>query len=296
MNFKFIEPMFAAPLPTKKPLVIRPKQFVAEEKYDGHRLVVSIQAGVIRAWSRNGLPRVLPFQLERMRDYLPNGVYDGELFIPGKRSYGVTELVNGPELEYTIFDLIEYEGNSTILFSYKNRRNILEAIFKEYIKDLQTVKLSTVYPIDSLEDAMKLADQMWAVDKEGLILKNLEMPYEPGKRPKNTWIKLKDLKSAILKVVGFEGSRGKINNRGPYAMIVLEDSEGNRTTVKTRNDEECRKLEREASSMNQEFTLGPKIHPAIGRGVWIEYQERTFPDNNYRHPRFDRWATEEDMK
>jgi ATP-dependent DNA ligase len=106
--------------------------------------------------------------------------------------------------------------------------------------------------------------------------------YRPGKRDKS-WIKIKKLRSAVLTVTGFQPSKGQIINRGPFATVVLKDEQGNVTTVKTRNDAEIAKLEAQA--------VAGAAHPAIGRKLRIEFQERTV-DGSYRHPRWDRWENE----
>jgi hypothetical protein len=86
--------------------------------------------------------------------------------------------------------------------------------------------------------------------------------------------------------MGFTQSRGKIIDRGPYAAVLLRDAAGNETTVKTLNDVELDRFEQEWPS-----TAGVEHHPAVGRKLRIEYQERT-PDGSYRHPRWDRWEDE----
>jgi ATP-dependent DNA ligase len=142
-----------------------------------------------------------------------------------------------------------------------------------------------------------LRDEVWASDGEGLILKRCSAPYQIGKRSKD-FIKIKALRSEIMTVIGFVPSHGLINNRGLYATIVVQDSDGIVTTVKTRNDLECRLLEREGPQIlewRETRYMGKPMkmiinHPAIGRKLRIEYQEKTFPDNNYRHPRFDHWV------
>lgn len=286
----FIEPMFAASMPKK--LIITPDQYAMEEKYDGHRLIVEVAQNGIFAWSRNGLARALPAHLTITLSEFPVGIYDGELFVPGHRSYGVTEIVNGPNLVYTVFDLLRFKNSSMELYSYDTRREFLSTIFDEMIGDPKfPIKKAQSLHVHNMVQVQKILEKIWARDGEGLILKRRDLPYLPGKRPKDSWIKIKQLRSAVLTVVGFVQSRGQINNRGPYAMVLLRDDAGNETAVKTKNDAECRKFEQEAP-VQGEFTLGdgPK-HPAIGRRLRCEYQERT-PDGSYRHIRWDRWENE----
>ena len=119
---------------------------------------------------------------------------------------------------------------------------------------------------------MELAEKVWSAQGEGLILKEVSAPYIVGKRSK-TWLKIKELRSAVLQITGYnEGTMGK------HSIIVLEDEEGNETTVKWKNFKELAKIEAD-----------PQAY--IGRKVRIDFQCRT-PDGSYRHPRWDRWENE----
>lgn len=285
----FISPMLAASMP-KTPLDIRPGLYVAETKFDGHRLVVEVSqldkdTPIVQAWSRHGLPRLLPAHIVKALTVFPVGIYDGELNVPGKRSYGVTELVNGPNLVYTVFDVLELFGVSTMAETQDRRRAYLEEIFsRDHISPYSAaVDLAKQYEIASRGDVDTLLRAIWDEDGEGLILKRRLARYVPGKRPKDAWIKMKDLKSAVLTVIGFQPSKGEIQNRGPYATVVLQDDAGFTTTVKTLNDKELDRFNAAAGTAI--------VHPAIGRKLRIEYQEKT-PDGSYRHPRWDRWETE----
>jgi ATP-dependent DNA ligase len=308
----FITPMFAAPMPDKR-VDLKTGEWLAEEKIDGHRLVVEVTSNGPVAWSRNGLTRALPPHLVNALSELPQGIYDGELHVPGQRSYGVTEITNGPDLCYTIFDILRFgPADLTGFAPYSQRREILDSLV--WKRTSSPIRQGWSIPIyDETQLAEILAD-VWKHDGEGLILKNKNSIYVPGKRPKNTWIKLKQVQQKQMTIVGFVPSRGEKVFRGNYAMTVLRDQEGKHTVVKTLNDAECRLLEKLAlpgdlhwdevrlpenkkvkfhnGTNVLKFTLGNDNyypHVAVGRKIWIEYQERT-PEGSYRHPRWDRWV------
>lgn len=283
LNPAFISPMLASPMPSD--LQITPDRYVAEEKYDGHRLIVRVGGAVqhdlfatgnaVRAWSRDGLSRVLPRHILDSLAQLPVCVLDGELLVPGKRSYGVTELANANELVYVAFDILEALGEPTRALAYKHRRLILENIFGHpSLSDLAAVQLSWSKPIESLVDIQQLCADVWNRDGEGLILKDCNSLYLPGKRPKNVWIKIKQLQSAVLTITGYE-----YGLLGPYAKVTLEDETGIKLTVKIRNN-----------AIRNQCAANPGSY--IGRQLRIEYQERT-PDGSYRHPRWDSLVEEE---
>jgi len=262
----FIKPMLASPLPAN----FQPgPSFVAEEKYDGHRLILEVQGSNVRAWSRDELPRVLPQHVRSDAARLPNGVYDGELISLEKtKSYGVTELSQADKLCFVVFDILEVAGRSTRDQSYIDRRSLILAAFENLIA-LTGVTYAASTPVATMEHINTLAKRVWARGGEGLIIKDVQAVYVPGKRSKS-WLKIKQCHTAVLKVVGYAAGR-----LGPFSTVVLEDGQGNKTTVKTLNTQE-----RE--------NLGRRPLHFVGKKLRIEYQERT-PDGSYRHPMWDRW-------
>lgn len=270
----FISPMLAAP---NERLHITPGLYVAEQKFDGHRLVVEITPSTITAWSRQGKERVLPSHIIKALAQLPRGIYDGELHVPGKKSFAVTEGAHESKRVFTIFDILELLGVSTMAQTYDSRRAYLEEMHRNDVF-CEHVNIGWSKPIDSEQTVTRLKNEVWSAGGEGLIIKRRASRYTIGKRPKQDWIKIKACASAVLTVVGFKPSEGTVQNRGPYAVVVLEDADGNMTTVKTKNDAECRRLE----------SISATPHPEIGRKLRIEFHERT-EDAGYREPRWDRW-------
>jgi bifunctional non-homologous end joining protein LigD len=132
---------------------------------------------------------------------------------------------------------------------------------------------------------MAYVKSLWDLGAEGVILKRRAARYLPGKRSPD-FVKVKKEQSALMTVVGFEKSRGEKIDRGPFATVVLEDARGNRTSVKTVDDDQLEAFSHEWA--DHLLTCKPGGHPAIGRKLWIEYQDWT-PKGGYRHPRWDRW-------
>lgn len=265
-------------------LEMQPGEFVAETKYDGERIEVLVDGGKsdlftskrITAWSRYGIERRLPTHLVQELSKLPVGYYDGELLVPGARSYGVKVIENAALLQYYIFD-IPYDNNS----SYAMRRNWLEGKAKEAGIG-KMVHVAESIPVNNWNEVVALREAKWAAGEEGLILKRVGSVYRLGKRSKD-WLKIKNLCHATMEVVGFIAGQSTKQNRGPFAMVRLRGDDGTEVTVKTRNDYELRRMEQAGRPDDN--------HPDIGRRLVILFQERT-PDGSYRHPRWDRWEDE----
>lgn len=269
----------------KQSLDLKAGIYVAEEKYDGHRLIVEVsnashdslfeEGKHVRAWGRYGIERILPKHVVEACQHLHYGTYDGELMIPGKRSYGVTEIINGPDLVYVVFDLLECLGEDTTDMTWDYRRQMLMLMWQrlELMQYDKALQLAPVLEVATMQDVRDACQKVWARDGEGLILKRRSAHYHVGKRPKDVFIKIKKLQTAILTVQGYVPGKN-----GPVATVALCDDEGNLTTVKT--------LDNKWLSM---LAADPQRY--IGRKLRIEFQERT-PDGNYRHPRWDRWEDE----
>lgn len=278
----FVSPALASPIKDNR---IVPSEWWIEEKFDGHRLIVTVGDNTgrslfeqdrvgVRAWSRDAKDRILPPHLREALRELPEGTYDGELLVPGQRSYGVTVVENAAELVYVVFDVLHLLGKDLTSLGmaarYVDRREMLERIFAD--RPETPVTLAETRGISSVDEIPRMAKRVWDRDGEGLILKRLSSIYQVGKRTKD-WLKVKQQRSAVLTIVGFTGG-----TMGPHSIIVLRDDEGNETTVKWKNLELLRQIEENPRSF-------------VGRKLRIEFQERT-PDGSYRHPRWDHLVEE----
>jgi bifunctional non-homologous end joining protein LigD len=292
MPIRFVEPMLALPLPAN----FKPTNHVAEEKFDGHRIQVWVMSDkTVEARSRNGLVRTLPPQLVQAFAKLPAGVYDGELIVAkAGRSYDVVNKARAKELRFVVFDVLHLMGETTLDIAYKHRRALLEPIFRNQRSPFVT--LADSIPVRNRKDLQVILKMIWRRDGEGVIIKDRDARYHPGKRT-TAFLKVKALKTAVLEVTGFKPSKGKKQNRGPFAIALLRDSKGNETSAKVLNDETLAELELVWREHVRKPAFGKKaraeqeVHPYVGRKLCIEYQERT-PSGSYRHVRWDRWEDE----
>lgn len=281
----FIAPMLAHP--PKEDFDFGPDLYVVEEKYDGIRIVADVAATggdlfggpAVTTYSRYGRIHVVPPRVREALAKLPSGIYDGEIYASGKRSYGTAALANAQDVVYVIFDVLELLGKPTVADTYEYRRSLLQTIFRsDRVAPGNGLELAWAKRVDSMEHVHQIAKEVWARDGEGLIIKRITAPYRPGKRDR-CWMKVKQLRSAVLTLVGF--APGKM---GPFATAVLRDAEGQETTVKWKNLALLAYFGQH--NPNEEVCRHP--NKCFGRRVRIEFQERT-PDGGYRHPRWDRW-------
>lgn len=259
-------PMLAKPMPVN----FDPSKgkYFAEEKFDGHRMLLRVDDGQLVAWSRLGND-CLQKMSKRMKEaarLLPNGLYDGELILRGEgHSYDVARLENREALTFIVFDALELLRVDSTTSPYVDRRKALELIFERL--DLEGIHLAESVPIPTREELDIYVEGVWARYGEGVIVKKASARYEPGKR-RDAFMKVKQAQSAVLRIVGWEAG-----TTGPQNVAVLQDEEGNETRVKIKNDELRARVAKEHQKL-------------IGRELWIEYHERT-ADGSYRHPRWD---------
>lgn len=262
-----IKPMLAKPMVWSR---LGTVPMVAEEKFDGHRMLVRVQDGEVDCWSRlmKDSGHKLSHHLRKKLETLPNCVLDGELFVPGGVSTDAARLDNRAKLIYVAFDVLEVHGSDVTTRSFNGRRNWLEdLLFGKESPNL--LLMSQIWPANTEEQVMKLARGVWRRKGEGLIIKSLSARYEPGKR-RDAFMKVKSLETGVLTVIDLEAG-----TTGPRCVAVLEDDEGNVTKVKLLNDE-----------VREQAT-----DDWIGRRLRITYQFRT-KDGSYRHPMWDRWEDE----
>jgi bifunctional non-homologous end joining protein LigD len=292
-EFGFIKPMLAEKLPAG--FFLRDGEWAVEEKYDGHRLIVSVHGGAVTAWARSGKERVLPDHIVTALEQFPSGTYDGELTAgEGGRSYNVTEKSKVHLRRFVVFDILRLLNQSLVASSYDQRRRYMREIFKTL--KFEAVQMAKRWDVDTIEEAMGIYKEIRKRDGEGIILKRRLARYTIGKRTED-FLKVKALKHAVLTVTGFKPSKGKKIDRGPFAVALLEDSKGNKTKVKVLDDDTLADLMRawnvhiRKPAFSKAARAKQEQHPYVGRKLCIDYQERT-PDGSYRHPRWDRWEDE----
>lgn len=263
--------MFVKPaLATSFSGALPPGQWVAEEKFDGHRILTCVAPdGGMLVWSRLGNQRILPLHIAQELQKLPCGTYDGELLAPGLRSYGTADLSNASSLRYMLFDLLSLDGQDITDDPYTHRSTMLQSVLSQF-PELKAVQLSPHWRVETEEEVFDLANDIWNRDGEGLILKELSSTYRIGKRLKH-WLKVKQLHSVEATLIGY--SPGLMGDR---SVAVLRDDSGTAIAVKWKDHAWLKEVAEHGDEL-------------IGRRVLIDYHERT-PDGLYRHPRWDRWV------
>jgi len=126
-----------------------------------------------------------------------------------KRKYDIKEMAKKFPIEINVFDIIYYNGKNLMNKTLKERREILESIIKE---EKEKIVLTKKLVSSNEEEIEKFYKEALNKGNEGIMIKNLESKYVPG-RYVNGWVKIKPvLESLDLVIVKAEWGEGKRAN------------------------------------------------------------------------------------
>lgn len=195
----------------------RPHPWV-EIKWDGYRCIAYVQEGVTRLYSRRGrdLGPAFPELTELHREVkASDAVLDGEIvaFEGDRPSFHRLQARLGLEpphekgdhvtVAFIAFDLLELDGAPVLARPLADRRRLLE----ECVQPSDRLQLSPVFqgvPADLLARSATL-------HLEGIVVKNPESPYVPGRRT-SYWRKMKQPRELTARVVGFTVRGGSLRS------------------------------------------------------------------------------------
>jgi DNA ligase-1 len=210
---------------------------VVEEKYDGERIQVHKKGNKIKLYSRRLEDITLQFPdiVEAVRKTIKakDCVLDSEvmpvdakgnllpfqILMQRRRKYDVEEYVRKIPVVLFVFDVLSINGKSLLRESYKKRYELLQKNLKESDKVKFTIR-KVCTDSDCIED---LFNKTVEHGGEGVVIKNLNGPYEAGVRGWN-WIKwkpeyVKGLRDTFdLVVVGAYFGRGR--RAGTYGALL----------------------------------------------------------------------------
>lgn len=286
-------------------------QYIAEEKIDGcHYLNIDGRFFSTRISERTGQPvektDSLPHLVQAIISLgMPELILDGEICRPGWRSSDVVSILgctpseavrrqkDGEWLVYKVFDVLrDPRGNWLLDQPWSVRRECLESL--ESLFKLTGEPLEVITVVRSRKE--QFLELVLNSGGEGIVLKNVQSPYIPGKRLPEIWTKIKVEIEDDVVILDFEPPTriytGKDLESWPYwengdpvtkyhynnwiGAIVFgkyQDGQLIRLGSTSGMDEELR----------EQFSMDPESF--INRVIKITAMERT-ADGFYRHPRF----------
>src|SRR5262245_60512690 len=193
----FIEPMYAE-LVRELPEGL---EWIYEIKFDGYRCLAANRAGAVALWSRRGNRFNTDFpEIARACARLPaDTLIDGEVVAidsDGRVSFNALQhRQGGSDLQYYVFDVLVYRGESVLSQPLEKRRKLLSQALAK-----------TEYPVCLSETVNVRPSVLIRAAKEngfeGILAKRKDSLYEPGRRT-GAWVKYKINRSQEFVIGGY---------------------------------------------------------------------------------------------
>jgi bifunctional non-homologous end joining protein LigD len=224
-----VEPMLAKP-------VLKPPnsaEYLYEVKWDGIRALIALDEGVLRIRGRNGLditkqfPELLvPEQALRAT----SGLFDGEIVcvekdgrpnfsnvihrMQQKAESAIKIAASKHPVVCYLFDCLYLDGRPIVSEPLVRRR--------EWLQDV--VKKDSPYRVSEVvDDGIALYEAVKALNLEGVVAKQRNSAYLPGKRS-DSWLKIKARQTVECVIIGF--TRGKGDRHASFGALHLGQPNG----------------------------------------------------------------------
>ncbi|WP_242686168.1 ATP-dependent DNA ligase [Aeromicrobium sp. IC_218] len=182
-------------------------EWAFEMKWDGYRIVASVDGDAVRLTSRNGKDYTgnYPVVADALAALdLPATVLDGEVVAldeKGVPRFGLLQNAGsgGVDLRYEVFDVLRADGQDVTDQPYTARRELL----RELVPDGDVVQVPEAFAGD-LEQAVEESHRLGL---EGVVAKVADSRYRPGRRS-DAWLKLKHQRMQEVVVGGWRPGNG----------------------------------------------------------------------------------------
>ena len=137
----------------------------------------------------------------------------------------IKEMIKKIPIRIYLFDIVYVDGKNLTNESYETRRKELEKIIKP-IKN--KFELSHALITKNLKEAEKFYKESLKEKQEGLMVKNLQAKYQPGRRV-GQWLKVKPILEPLdLAIIRAEHGTGKrLKWFGSFTLGCLKESQSN---------------------------------------------------------------------
>jgi bifunctional non-homologous end joining protein LigD len=194
-------------------------EWAFEGKWDGYRLLVEADHGVMRLMSRSGRDVTDSYPgLQTLVDALADHhvVLDGEvvaLDAGGVPSFSeMQNRARATRIEFWAFDLLLFDDTSLLRATYRDRRRALAALAAAH----DELIVHDLLPGDGAEALELSRKKRW----EGVVAKRWDSTYQPGRRSRS-WIKAKNWKTQEVVIGGWRaGTGGRTSQIGALLMGI----------------------------------------------------------------------------
>ncbi len=216
-----------------------------EYKYDGARIVIHKKDGKLWFYTRRlenitkQFPEIADFvkKAVKTKDCIIEGEmlgFDGKTKKPMpfqflsqriKRKYDIERVVKEIPVQVNLFDIVYLNGEALFDKPLKERWKTLKEIIKPIPGKFQLAKHIVTKDLERAESFYKEALH---ASQEGLIIKNLDATYQPGRRVAGGWLKVKPVMENLdLVIMGAQWGRGKrVGWLGSLVLGCMDEKTG----------------------------------------------------------------------
>ncbi|MBI3190296.1 ATP-dependent DNA ligase [archaeon] len=217
------------------------KNAAVEKKYDGFRTEIHKNGNEIKVFSRRleDVTRQFPDIVKMAQNSIKakKCIIDGETLAvnsKGKpmpfqhlsrriqRKYDIEKTVKEIPIQVNLFDVIYLEGENCMNLPLRERWLML----KKIVKETENFKLAEHLETNDVKEAEKFYQNALRAGEEGIIVKNMDAHYQPGRRV-GFWLKVKPIMEPLdLIVTGAEWGEGKRANW--FSSVLLACRNGSK--------------------------------------------------------------------
>ncbi len=196
-----------------------------EWKFDGARVQIHKSGGRVWLFTRRQEDITAQFpdlvQMVHQQVSAKNCILEGEIVGVDKkgqplpfqqlsqrvhRKYDIEKTAQEIPIQANLFDIVFLEGKMLFGTPFEQRRQLLSSA----IKETDTFRLARQLVTSDLKAAEKFYQSALDARQEGVIVKNMDAPYQPGRRVAGGWLKVKPILETLdLCITGGTWGTGK---------------------------------------------------------------------------------------
>ncbi|MGU3436152.1 ATP-dependent DNA ligase [Actinomycetes bacterium M1A6_2h] len=215
-----LRPMLAT---AGEPTGLSEQDWVFEGKWDGVRVVATIDGGELRLESRTGQNLTDRYAgigplAEELGDH--DAVLDGEAVVwnsHGVTSFGLLQDARPKDVRFIAFDLLFLDGTDLTGKKFTDRRTLLELLAEK----APSIVVSTILPGTAADALAESERRGW----EGIVAKKKNSTYEVGRRSK-AWTKIKNWRTQEVVIGGWRAGKGARGGGIGSLLLGIPDGDG----------------------------------------------------------------------
>ena len=301
-------------------------QYQFESKWDGIRSQIIKRSNNISIWTRGEelVNKTFPELIKIISDFKNDFVLDGEILIwdeikncpkefsllqkrLGRKSPSAKIQKDLPVV-FIAYDILEINGNDIRSKILSERRNILEekffnSISEEQDKNSRKIKITKLLKIKNWEELEEVKNSARNIKTEGLVIKNKNSKYLPGRKKGNWWkYKVDPMQLDGVLIYAKPGSGKRADLYTDYSFAIWEENKLVKfaNAYSGLNNEEIKELDKWIRKNTLE-KYGPvrSVKPELVFEISfdnIQISKRHKSGIALRFPRITRWRKDKNIK